>query len=371
MAKIDLIAGARPNFMKVAALCAVGSKFPELNLRLVHSGQHYDEAMSDVFFKELGLPRPATHLGSGSGTHAAQTALVMERYDAWIRENRPDMCVVVGDVNSTVACALVAAKEHIPVAHVEAGLRSFDRTMPEEINRVVTDAIADMLFVTEESGVENLLREGRAGKSIYLVGNVMIDTLLRMLPRARQLRSWSALSLQPGAYAFLTLHRPSNVDDPRALAEICEQIAWLADRLPVLFAVHPRTRARLDALPALASFPKSVRLVNPLGYLDSLCIVAHARCVVTDSGGLQEETSALGVPCLTLRANTERPITLTKGTNTLIAGDWKKFRSHVLQLMEGEGVTEYEPIPLWDGHAAERILARCAAMWDRGETVNS
>jgi len=367
--KVDLIAGARPNFMKVAALCAVASEFPELLLRLVHTGQHYDEAMSEVFFKELGLPTPITHLGSGSGTHAAQTALVMERYGTWIESNRPDMCMVVGDVNSTVACALVAAKEHIPVAHVEAGLRSFDRTMPEEINRIVTDAIADLLFVTEESGVENLLREGRQREAIHLVGNVMIDTLFRMLPRALELRSWSTFGLLPGAYAFVTLHRPSNVDDPQALAEICDQLKWLAERLPVVFAVHPRTRARLEDLPGEASFPASVRLVDPLGYLDSLCLLAHARCVVTDSGGLQEETSALGVPCFTLRDNTERPITLTRGTNTLIAGDWKKFRAGVLQLIAGGERRERKPIPFWDGHAAQRILAQCRTTWSRGEAM--
>jgi UDP-N-acetylglucosamine 2-epimerase (non-hydrolysing) len=347
--------------MKAAAICTVASQFPQLTLRLVHTGQHYDEAMSDVFFKELGLPEPVTHLECGSGTHAAQTALVMERYGVWIQSNRPGMCMVVGDVNSTVACALVAAKEHIPVAHVEAGLRSFDRTMPEEINRIVTDAIADMLFVTEQSGVENLLREGRDGKSIHLAGNVMIDTLFRMLPRARQLRTWSTFGLQPGAYAFLTLHRPSNVDDPHALAEICNQIKWLAERLPVLFAVHPRTRARLKALEGVSSFPESVRLVDPLGYLDSVCLVTHARCVVTDSGGLQEETSALGVPCFTLRDNTERPITLTRGTNTLIGGDWQRFRAGVSQLMDGGEQPGRDPIPFWDGHAAERILAECAA----------
>jgi UDP-N-acetylglucosamine 2-epimerase (non-hydrolysing) len=359
---VDLIAGARPNFMKAAAICTVASQFPKLTLRLVHTGQHYDEAMSDVFFKELGLPEPVTHLECGSGTHAAQTALVMERYGTWIQSNRPDMCMVVGDVNSTVACALVAAKEHIPVAHVEAGLRSFDRTMPEEINRIVTDAIADMLFVTEQSGVENLLHEGRDRKSIYLAGNVMIDTLFRMLPLARQLGTLSTLGLQPGAYVFLTLHRPSNVDDPQILAQICDQIKWLAEQFPVLFAVHPRTRARLKALPEASSFPESVRLVDPLGYLDSLCLLDQARCVVTDSGGLQEESSALGVPCFTLRDNTERPITLTRGTNTLIGGDWQKFRAGVSQLIHREKQPERERIPFWDGHAAERILAECVAI---------
>ncbi len=367
MITVDLIAGARPNFMKAAAICTVASQFPQLMLRLVHTGQHYDEAMSDVFFKELGLPQPVTHLECGSGTHAAQTALVMERYGAWIQSNRPDMCMVVGDVNSTVACALVAAKEHIPVAHVEAGLRSFDRTMPEEINRIVTDAIADLLFVTEQSGVENLLREGRDPKSIFLAGNVMIDTLFRMLPRARELRTVSTLGLKPGAYVFLTLHRPSNVDDPQALAEICDQIKWLAEHLPVLFAVHPRTRARLKALPQESHFPASVRLVDPLGYLDSLCLLDQARCVVTDSGGLQEETSALGVPCFTLRDNTERPITLSRGTNTLIGGDWQKFRAGVLQLIAGGKQPEREQIPFWDGHAAERILAECVAILTRDE----
>lgn len=356
---IDLIVGARPNFMKAAALFAVVPQFPTLEIKLVHTGQHYDASMSDVFFNDLGLPDPACHLGVGSGSHAVQTARIMEGYEKWVVEHRPDLCMVVGDVNSTVACTLVAAKEHIPVAHVEAGLRSFDRGMPEEVNRVITDSISDMLFVTEQSGVDNLVREGHPAEAIYLVGNVMIDTLLRMLPRVRELDSYFDFGVEPGSYAYLTLHRPSNVDDPQHLAEICRQLAWVAEQMPVIFAVHPRTRAKLNSLHDQLSLPPSLKLVEPFGYLDSLCMTANAKMVVTDSGGLQEETSALGVPCLTLRENTERPVTITSGTNTLINGNWPLFRERVAQINSQKTVHESCRIPYWDGHAAERILRIC------------
>jgi UDP-N-acetylglucosamine 2-epimerase (non-hydrolysing) len=356
---VDLIAGARPNFIKVAALFAIAEQFPALHIRLVHTGQHYDDAMSEVFFQDFGLPVPVCHLGVGSGSHAVQTARIMEGYGAWVEEHRPDLCLVVGDVNSTVACALVAAKEHIMVGHVEAGLRSFDRRMPEEVNRVVTDAISDLLFITEASGAENLIRENRPEDAIHMVGNVMIDTLFRMLPRARNREVYRNFELDSGSYAFLTLHRPSNVDDPELLAGICRQLAWVAARIPVIFAVHPRTRIRLASLNGGVSLPSSVRLVEPLGYLDSLCLTANAKFVVTDSGGLQEETTALGVPCLTLRENTERPVTLTHGTNVLIGQNWQLFRESIRQIEAREHEQECCKIPYWDGHAAKRILQIC------------
>ncbi len=359
MAIVDLIAGARPNFMKAAALLAVAPHFPMLEIRLVHTGQHYDALMSDVFFKDLGLPDPVCHLGVGSGNHAVQTARIMEGYGRWVEQNRPDLCMVVGDVNSTVACALVAAKEHFPVAHVEAGLRSFDRGMPEEVNRVVTDSISDFLFVTEQSGVDNLVREGRPQDAIHLVGNVMIDTLLRMLHRASDLVPFRRFGVAPGSYAYLTLHRPSNVDDPRHLVEICRQVAWVAKQMPVVFAVHPRTRATLASLNGQVSFPPALKQVEPFGYLNSLSMAANAKLVITDSGGLQEETSVLGVPCLTLRENTERPVTISHGTNTLIAGNWPLFRERVAQINSRREARKNCQIPHWDGHASERILQIC------------
>jgi UDP-N-acetylglucosamine 2-epimerase (non-hydrolysing) len=355
---IDVIAGARPNFMKVAALFAVAEQFPNLSLRLIHTGQHYDANMSDVFFSDLGLPQPTQHLEVGSGSHASQTADVMTRYEAWAQENRPDLTLVVGDVNSTVACAMVAAKLHIPIAHVEAGLRSFDRSMPEEINRVLTDSISDYLFVTEPSGMVNLAHEGRPAESIHMVGHVMIDTLLRMRQKAAGLVVYQRYNKSPGEYAFLTLHRPANVDNPKQLSTICDQVVWLAARCPVIFPVHPRTRSRLSetGLIKMLEALDTVYLIDPVGYLEAVCLVDSARMVVTDSGGLQEESSALGVPCLTLRDSTERPITILEGTNTLIADDWSLFRQRVNAILGAEDYRAATTIPYWDGRAGERIL---------------
>jgi len=356
--RVDVIAGARPNFMKVAALFAVADARPELELRLVHTGQHYDAGMSDVFFRDLGLPEPVRHLGVGSGTHAVQTGAVMAGYEAWVAETRPDLCLVVGDVNSTIACAPVAAKGGAGVAHVEAGLRSFDRTMPEEINRVLTDAISDLMFVSEPSGVENLRREGRPAEAVHLVGNVMIDTLARMRDRFEGLAQFGRYGLEDGGYAFLTLHRPSNVDHPEVLSRICGELIWLAERCPVAFPVHPRTAGRLKEfglLDALEAHP-GLHMVEPVGYLEALSLIAHARMVVTDSGGIQEETTFLGVPCLTLRENTERPVTVTHGTNTLIGRDWALFRDCVERIGAGTYRAGQGAIPLWDGHAGARIL---------------
>ncbi len=353
---IDVIAGARPNFMKVAALFAVRDRYPELTLRLIHTGQHYDANMSDVFFEELGLPTPDQHLGVGSGSHSTQTAAIMTSYEACIRAVRPHMIVVVGDVNSTIACALVAAKEGIRVSHVEAGLRSFDRTMPEEINRVLTDSISDLMFASEPSGVANLAREGRPLDAIWLVGHVMIDTLLRIRSKAEALDIAGGFALIKGQYAYVTIHRPSNVDDPEQLGRVCEQLLWLADQVPVIFPVHPRTRSRIEATGWRSRLEARLHLVEPLSYLSAIAIMMHARVVVTDSGGIQEESSVLGVPCLTLRDTTERPITLSEGTNILIGNNWLLFRDCVTRIIRGEILRPPSPIPYWDGKAAIRIL---------------
>lgn len=360
MAKIivDVIAGARPNFMKIAALFAVAKDFPGLQLRFVHTGQHYDDAMSDIFLKELDLPQPTHHLGVGSASHAVQTAEIMKRYEEWMLKNPPQLCLVVGDVNSTIACALTASKCGIKVAHVEAGLRSFDWTMPEEINRILTDRISDFHFVTEASGVRNLKTEGHS-RSIHLVGNVMVDTLFRMRPKAKKLVTYANFGVEPKAYAYLTLHRPSNVDDHVVLGQIMEQVLWTAQELPVIFAVHPRTRKSLEAMNVKVRLGTNSGLimVDPQGYLESLSIMLQAKVVITDSGGMQEETTALNIPCLTLRDNTERPVTIEKGSNTLIKGDWKIFRRCVEKLVKGKLGTRKGRIPYWDGKTGWRILS--------------
>jgi UDP-N-acetylglucosamine 2-epimerase (non-hydrolysing) len=355
---IDTIVGARPNFMKVAALFAVAKEFPGLSLRLVHTGQHYDAVMSSVFLRELGLPPPVTQLNVGSATHAVQTAQVMTGYEAFIRENRPDMTLVVGDVNSTLGCALVAAKAGVRVAHVEAGLRSFDRSMPEEVNRVLIDAISDFMFATEPSAVANLAREGRPMDNIHLVGHVMIDTLKRMKPRADALQAHRRYGLERQRYVYMTLHRPSNVDVAERLGRICEEIIWLAKQVDVIFAVHPRTAVQLDRTGWCERLKavKGLRLVDPVGYIESLSLLGNARMVVTDSGGLQEESSVLGVPCLTLRDTTERPITLDEGTNHLIADDWALFRDLCLRILRSDPPTTESQIPYWDGQSGRRIL---------------
>lgn len=356
--KIDVITGARPNFMKVSALFATASDYPQLYLRLIHTGQHYDVNMSDVFIKELHLPKPHRYLGAGSGSHAQQTAKIMLRYEESVQEDPPDLCVVVGDVNSTVACALVAAKMGIPVAHVEAGLRSFDRTMPEEINRVLTDSLAELMFVTEPSGTENLLREGRPAEGIHMVGNTMIDTLFRLLPAVEKLTPWQRYGLEPNGYVYLTLHRPSNLYDDNIFDEVCSQILWLSERMPVIFLVHPRTRHQLAVTGwhCRLSGCSSIHLSEPVGYLESLALMRHAKLAVTDSGGIQEETTALGIPCLTLRENTERPITVEQGTNTVIDHDWELFRKRVNETRNDESPRLGPKIEKWDGKVGRRIM---------------
>jgi UDP-N-acetylglucosamine 2-epimerase (non-hydrolysing) len=356
---VSLVGGARPNFMKLAPLYRAFRRRDRFAVRLVHTGQHYDEQMAGTFLRELGLPEPDAALNVGPGTHAVQTARLLERFENDLRTSQPDLVVVVGDVNSTLACALAAAKTvyedgHRPsVAHVEAGLRSFDRTMPEEINRILTDAMADYLFVTEPSGVDNLCREGRSADDVFLVGNVMIDSLLACAEEAIRSRPWAALGLPREGYAVATLHRPSNVDDPARLARLWETLCVVSSRLPVVFPVHPRTRAGLQAAGLTA--PCSLLLCDPQPYVTFLGLVAGSRVVVTDSGGVQEETSVLGVPCLTLRGNTERPITVALGTNRVVGSDVVRIVPEVDEVLAA-AMPAKASLPLWDGLAAERIV---------------
>ena len=367
---IDLVAGARPNFMKVAPILRVMRSGPcAFSPRLVNTGQHYDDEMSGIFFRDLGIGAPDVDLGVGSGSPGQQTARILAAYeDLLLSGPRPAAVVVVGDVNSTSACTLAAVKLGVPVAHVEAGLRSFDRSMPEEINRLVTDTLADLLLVSEPSGEENLRREGIGDDRVRYVGNVMIDTLVRELPAARELDVVGRLGLAASGFAYVTLHRPSNVDDPARLRAVVEMLRGLAGRLPIVFPVHPRTRERLRAAgleAALAGTP-GVVLLEPLGYRESLGLMAVARLVLTDSGGVQEETSYMGVPCLTLRPNTERPVTVSLGTNTVVGEEPER----VLPLVEDVLAGRYKAgaaIPGWDGHAAERTVAALVERYTDGE----
>ncbi len=363
---LDVVAGARPNFMKVAPILRALPRQPDLSARLVHTGQHYDEGMSLVFFRELGIRAPDVHLGVGSGSHGAQTARVLAAFEEHLEKARPRSAgvVVVGDVNSTMACTLAASKLGIRTAHVEAGLRSFDRTMPEEINRLVTDAIADLLFVSEPAGVENLEREGVAAAKIRYVGNVMIDTLAHELPAARALRAPAKFGVSPRSYGLVTLHRPSNVDDPARLGACVALLRGIAERLQVVFPVHPRTRERLERFGLLAQLADApgIRLTAPIGYRENLGLMAEARFVLTDSGGMQEETSFLEVPCLTLRSNTERPVTLSRGTSTLVGDDLSAVPLLLEEILAGR-YRRSQPIEGWDGRAAERIVDALAACW--------
>jgi UDP-N-acetylglucosamine 2-epimerase (non-hydrolysing) len=354
--QLTLVAGARPNFMKVAPLL-MAARRAGVMYRLVHTGQHYDADMSDRFFEELELPRPDAHLGVGSGSHAAQTARVMAAFDEEIAQHPADIVVVVGDVNSTLACALVAAKRNIPVAHVEAGLRSGDRRMPEEINRVLTDHLADWLFTTEESAAENLVAEGIPSSRIHFVGNVMIDTLLYHRQRASTRPVLGELALSPRGYALCTLHRPSNVDTPESALNTIAALREIAARITTVVPLHPRSKGRLQEFGLFDQLSRIERLIvtGPKGYLDFLALMNQARFVFTDSGGIQEETTALGVPCLTFRENTERPVTLTHGTNQLVGIDPSRIAEAVDRLLAGHGPAGRVP-HLWDGRAAERIL---------------
>lgn len=352
------VVGARPNFMKVAPVMAALARHTRVRQTLVHTGQHYDVNMSDIFFQQLGLPAPDVNLEVGSGSHAQQTAQVMSRFEPVVLERKPDLVLVYGDVNSTVAAALVCAKLGVRVGHVEAGLRSFDRTMPEEINRLVTDQLADLLFTPSEDGNVNLAREGIPAEKVYLVGNVMIDTLVHMLPAA--LARWQdgrfavqGMTVEPGRYVLTTLHRPSNVDDPAMLEQIMAALFDIGQQLPVIFPIHPRTRQRLQNT-QYAICSTQLHLLEPLSYLDFLALQRHAALVITDSGGIQEETTYLGVPCLTVRENTERPVTVTLGTNQLVGRDMGRLRQAADRILNGE-VRPHQIPPLWDGKAGERI----------------
>jgi len=361
--RILCIVGARPNFMKIAPLMRVFRSAPaSFDARLVHTGQHYDEAMKDAFFRQLNIPEPDIDLGVGSGSHAVQTAEIMRRFEPVLDDLAPDFVLVVGDVNSTIACALVATKKDIAVVHVEAGLRSGDRRMPEEINRVLTDQISDLLFTTEPDGESNLLREGVAADRIHFVGNVMIDTLLanrqHAVPATQTLSGIPGFSSDVSNFGVLTLHRPSNVDDPVVLQRLLEALVDLSERVPLVFPIHPRTRARIAEAGLNTLLEKGrIGLTEPLGYLQLLGLMSEARLVLTDSGGLQEETTALGVPCITLRENTERPITVTQGTNTIVGTDVAKIQACFSDVLATGGKSGRVPA-LWDGRAAERIAAR-------------
>jgi UDP-N-acetylglucosamine 2-epimerase (non-hydrolysing) len=349
--KITHVVGARPNFMKAAPVITALAKRTKVRQMLVHTGQHFDVNMSDVFFEQLGMQQPDVNLQVGSGTHAQQTAEIMSRFEPVILEQRPDLVLVYGDVNSTVAAALVCSKLGVPVGHVEAGLRSFDRGMPEEINRLITDQISDLLFTPSADGNKNLKNEGVAEEKIHLVGNVMIDTLMRMLPSAAQ----HLPADLPSRYALVTLHRPSNVDNLEWLAELMRTLDDLSHQMPVIFPIHPRTRERLREA-QIDGGRNGLRLSAPASYLEFLALQSKAAVVVTDSGGIQEETTFLGVPCLTVRENTERPITVECGTNTLVGRSFERLQREMQNVLAGKAKQGTIP-PLWDGAAAERIAA--------------
>lgn len=388
MKKIISVVGARPNFMKVAPIHKAFVRYEMLDTRyetqdksyslkshisnlksnishlksevshlICHTGQHYDEKMSKSFFVDLELPEPDFYLGIGSGSHAEQTAKVMIEFEKILIQEKPDLVIVVGDVNSTIACSLTAVKLNIPVAHVEAGLRSFDKKMPEEINRILTDRISDYLFVTEKSGLENLKNEGVSGDKIFFVGNVMIDSLINYLPKACQSNIHKELNIEKGKYVLATLHRPTNVDDPEQLNRLIEMLNTISEKRKVIFPVHPRTRKNLEITssnsPTL-QFSNSVTLCDPVGYIDFLALIQEAQLVLTDSGGIQEETTYLGVQCITLRDTTERPVTVEIGTNYLLGYDLSKAQEAALDVLNGK--IKKGTIPeLWDGKASERI----------------
>jgi UDP-N-acetylglucosamine 2-epimerase (non-hydrolysing) len=355
--KLLHVVGARPNFMKVAPVIRAAAARPGLEQVLVHTGQHYDHAMSDAFFRDLDLPAPDVNLGVGSGSHAVQTGRIMIEFEPVLDRHQPDWVLVYGDVNSTIACALVAAKKGIRIAHVEAGLRSRDRTMPEELNRILTDQLADLCLTPSRDGNDNLKAEGIEEHRIVLVGNVMVDTLLHLRERARETRSPERYGLAGKPYAFVTLHRPSNVDSRDTLAELLSALDRLARTMPVIFPIHPRTRARIAEF-GLSPLASHVRLVEPLGYLETVGLVEHSALVVTDSGGLQEETTVLGVPCLTARANTERPVTITQGTNRLVASTQAALNEAITEVLAhaGNGRSVARRPELWDGQAGRRVV---------------
>jgi UDP-N-acetylglucosamine 2-epimerase (non-hydrolysing) len=362
--RLIVVAGARPNFMKVAPLMRAFRARPDrFDARLVHTGQHYDEAMSDVFFQELEIPKPDIHLGVGSGSHAVQTARIMEAFEPVLEAERPDWVIVVGDVNSTAGCSLVAAKMSppVPVAHVEAGLRSGDRAMPEEINRLVTDALSDLLFTTSADADRNLIAEGVPRRRIHRVGNVMIDTLKRFAGRSEASDVMRRLGVEP-PFALLTLHRPSNVDDQATFRRILAALERIGGEVPILFPAHPRTVKMMQRFGVASDHAggRGLRVIAPLGYLDFLHLQTRAALILTDSGGVQEEATILGVPCLTLRENTERPVTITHGTNRLVGSDTALIVREALRALRHRP-RRRRPVPLWDGKAAVRIAAILAS----------
>ncbi len=366
MIKVLNIVGARPNFMKIAPIYAEmkkrGSEFSPL---IVHTGQHYDAKMSDSFFTDLGMPQPDIHLGVGSGTHAAQTAKIMLEFEPVVLRERPDWVLVVGDVNSTIACALVCSKLGVKIAHVEAGLRSGDRTMPEEINRILTDSISDLLLTPSPDGNENLKLEGIADEKVKLVGNVMIDSLLQNLKIAADSNIREEVGVGEKKYAAMTLHRPSNVDEKDIFEGLLDSLVAISQKLPIIFPAHPRTISRIEEFGFGEKIGNSnIKITEPLGYLDFLHLMSGAKLILTDSGGLQEETTALGIPCLTLRENTERPITIEMGTNVLVGTDPETIRTKAFEILADENFADDAKIPpLWDGKTAERI---CDAILENG-----
>lgn len=355
--KVLNIVGARPNFMKIAPIVReMARRADEFEPLIVHTGQHYDEAMSDSFFRDLGIPKPNYHLEIGSASHAVQTAKIMIAFEPIVLEEKPDWVLVVGDVNSTIACAIVCAKLGVKIAHVEAGLRSRDRAMPEEINRILTDSISDLLLTTSQDADVNLKHEGVPDEKVKFVGNVMIDSLFYNLEKAKALKTKDELGLTANEYAVLTLHRPSNVDDEAILGPMLDALCEISKRIPIVFPVHPRTRANIGKFGFADRVAQSnIKLIEPLGYLDFMNVYSGARLVLTDSGGLQEETTALGIPCLTLRENTERPITIELGTNVLVGTDPEKIKAAANEILDGGSKKETKIPPLWDGRAAERI----------------
>ena len=360
---LDLIVGARPNLVKVAPLIRELQHEERLKFRLVHTGQHYDSRMSQEFFGVLEIPHEHVNLEVGSSSHAKQTASIMERYEDCVLSKQPAMVVVFGDVNSTMACALVSAKLGIPIAHVEAGLRSFDRSMPEEINRIVTDSLSELLLVSEPSGTTNLRNEGHSEKAIQLVGNIMIDSLLRSIPAASSRNTFCQYGLTPHKYALLTLHRPSNVDNPETLRSLWTCFNKMSAMLPLVFPAHPRTLQKLKDLNLLTTIGPRFHVTDPVDYLDVLCLQKNALFVMTDSGGIQEETSVLGIPCLTLRENTERPITVSQGTSTLVGKSSEEIIKHAEEILTGR-YKKGQQIPLWDGKTAHRVVSSIREYFD-------
>lgn len=351
------VVGTRPNLMKIVPLIGEMDRHEDVHQTLVHTGQHYDDTLSKVFFEELDIPQPNIYLDVGSGSHAVQTAKIMISFERVLQNVKPDLVLVVGDVNSTLACVITASKLWIPTAHVEAGLRSFDRRMPEEINRIVTDALSDYLYATSRNAVENLVREGIEREKVFFVGNVMIDTLLQHQSKAKDLHTCQRFNLEPRNYALLTLHRPSNVDDKQVFKGIIRALLEIQSEIPIVFPVHPRTRNRLEEFDLLREVEvcSGLQLTKPLGYLPFLDLMMHSRFVLTDSGGIQEETTILNIPCLTLRKNTERPVTVNEGTNKIVGSNPERIMFESRRILNGH-IPTGRPPELWDGHAAERIV---------------